>query len=44
MTYDWDELKPEICELYLVQGFTLDAVAEIVNKRHGIDARSEESI
>src|SRR5271156_4974090 len=43
MTYEWEELKPEICELYLVHGFTLDAVAEIVNKRHGIDARSEKS-
>ena len=39
MTYDWDELKTEICELYLVQGFTLDAVAEAVNKNHGTDIR-----
>ena len=39
MTYDWDELKPEICELYLAQNLKLELVAEVVNKRHGIDAR-----
>jgi len=40
MTYDWEDLKPEICELYLGQNLTLDAVAEAVNRRHGVDIRN----
>jgi hypothetical protein len=39
MTYDWDELKAEIVELYVAQNLTLDEVAKTINTRHGVDIR-----
>jgi hypothetical protein len=39
MTYDWDELKPQIIELYIRRNLTLDEVARTINIKNGLDIR-----
>lgn len=39
MTYDWDELKPQIIDLYIRRNLTLDEVAKAINSKNGLDIR-----
>ena len=39
MTYDWDELRPQIIDLYIGRNLTLDEVAQAINTKNGLDIR-----
>jgi hypothetical protein len=39
MTYDWDDLKPQIIDLYIRRNLTLDEVARTINIKNGLDIR-----
>jgi hypothetical protein len=40
MTYDWDDLRPQIIDLYIGRNLTLDEVARVINTKNGLDIRS----
>lgn len=39
MTYDWDDLRPQIIDLYIGRNLTLDEVAKAINSKNGLDIR-----
>jgi hypothetical protein len=40
MTYDWDLIKPEIREFYVIREQRLAQVARAIRERYGFDIRS----
>ena len=36
----WDQMRPDIEELYLTEDYTVEDVAELMKAKHGFEARS----